>query len=81
MAAPGRLTAVLPLPASRNGRLTNVRSLAHDRFTSDITPCPKSAQLAEVTGPYSITSLASASSLGDTVTRSCFAVLRFMTSS
>jgi hypothetical protein len=43
MAAPGRLTAVLLLPASRNGWLTSVRFCAHNGLKSDVTLCPKCA--------------------------------------
>jgi hypothetical protein len=43
MAAPGRLTAVLLLPACRNGWLTRVRSCAHNGLKSGVAPCPRRA--------------------------------------
>jgi hypothetical protein len=64
--------------------------LRHRPITSGLPPTPdivsarrhvSKVPATKVTEPYSITSLASASRLGDTVTPSCFAVLRFMTSS
>jgi hypothetical protein len=85
----GSLVQRSPLWASdvRVGSFSDFGGRNHDvRFPPDsdqlrTSPEVRSVPKAEVPGPYSITSLASASRLGDTVTPSCFAVLRFMTSS
>ncbi len=61
------------------------RSSPESGLESDISPCPKSANMRLMHRSkqhfYSITSSACASSVGGTVRPSVFAVLRFMTSS